>query len=1067
MSAHAYSEDLLVEQPAIGLFAALGWQTLSAMEETFGAGGTSSSTLGRETKGEVVLTDRLRAALTKLNPGLPLEAIQTAIDELARDRSAMSLPAANREIYRLLKDGIPVSVPDRERGGHDRGQRTERLRVVDWAQPEQNDFLAVSQLSVVGSLYTCRPDLVGFVNGLPWVVIELKKPGVPARSAFDKNLTHYQQEIPQLFWFNAFLIASNGTDSRVGSLTADWERFFEWKRIEREDEPRRVSLEVMLRGTCLPQRLLDLVENFTLFSEHKAGLVKVLGQNHQFLGVNNAVRKMLEARQLGHGRGGVFWQTQGSGKSFSMVFFAQKVLRKLAGNWTFVVVTDRVELDEQIAKTFKTVGAVSEAEGDPCHATSGAHLRELLRGNHRYVFTLVHKFGSGQTRPEALTDRSEVIVLTDEAHRSQYDTLALNMRAALPKAMFLAFTGTPLIAGEERTREVFGDYVSIYDFQQSVEDGATVPLFYENRTPELQLVNPDLNDDIYRLIEDADLDAEQEEKLEKVLGRQYHLITRDDRLETVAQDIVRHFLGRGMLANAVGKAMVVAIDKATALRMHDKVKAHWAAETARVREALGRYDLSRAGREPLKQRLEVLTTTDMALIVSPGQNEIAQMKKLGLDIGPHRKRMNESQPGLDEKFKDPADPLRLVFVCAMWLTGFDAPSCSTVYLDKPMRNHTLMQTIARANRVFPGKHSGVIVDYANVFASLEKALAIYGAGKGGTNPVQDKAQLVAALCEAVAAATAFCLAHGVDLAAMEALPVGSMQRLAAVENAINALIGPDTLRREFFGHEKFVGTLYRAVQPDPAAIEFSVRVSGIATLAAAIRAKRSPNPPDIATILGQISGLLDESITGLTFREGEPPAIDLSKINFEALAQRFKASKHKNTDLEALKAAIQAKLEKLVRLNRTRTDFAEKFEALIESYNSGSRNIEQLFGELLKLSNSLDDEQERHVRENLTEEELVIFDILTRPAPELSAAERDEVKKVAKDLLARLQTLLVLNWRQKSAARSSLKLAIEDTLDNLPGGYDRPLYAQKCAALFEHVYESYPERNAGVYAEAA
>ncbi len=338
----------------------------------------------------------------------------------------------------------------------------------------------------------------------------------------------------------------------------------------------------------------------------------------------------MEARQLGHGCGGVFWQTQGSGKSFSMVFFAQKVLRKLAGNWTFVVVTDRVELDEQIAKTFKTVGAVSEAEGDPCHATSGAHLRELLRGNHRYVFTLVHKFGSGQTRPEALTDRSEVIVLTDEAHRSQYDTLALNMRAALPKAMFLAFTGTPLIAGEERTREVFGDYVSIYDFQQSVEDGATVPLFYENRTPELQLVNPDLNDDIYRLIEDADLDAEQEEKLEKVLGRQYHLITRDDRLETVAQDIVRHFLGRGMLANAVGKAMVVAIDKATALRMHDKVKAHWAAETARVREALGRYDLSRAGREPLKQRLEVLTTTDMALIVSPGQNEIAQMKKLGL-----------------------------------------------------------------------------------------------------------------------------------------------------------------------------------------------------------------------------------------------------------------------------------------------------------------------------------------------------------------------------------------------------------------------------------------------------
>jgi type I restriction enzyme R subunit len=1057
VSGHAYTEDQLVEQPAIGLFANLGWETVSAMEETFGPGGT----LGRETKGEVVLVDRLRASLGRFNTTLPPEAITTAIDELTRDRSAMSVEAANREVYRLLKDGIPVSVPDREHGG----QKTERVRVIDWAQPDQNDFLLASQFSIVGNLYTCRPDLVGFVNGLPWVVVELKKPGVAARAAFDENLTHYKHEIPQLFWFNALLIASNGTESRVGSLTADWDRFFEWKRIEKEDEPRRVSLEVMLRGTCDRARLLDLVENFILFSEHKAGLVKVLGQNHQFLGVNNAIASMLEARKLGHGRGGVFWQTQGSGKSFSMVFFAQKVLRKLAGNWTFVVVTDRVELDDQIAKTFKAVGAVSDAM--PSHATSGAHLRELLRGNHRYVFTLIHKF---QT-PEVLTDRTDVIVLTDEAHRSQYDTLALNMRSAMPKATFLAFTGTPLIAGEERTREVFGDYVSIYDFQQSVEDGATVPLFYENRTPELQLVNPDLNDDLYRLIEDAGLDDEQEEKLEKVLGRQYHLITRDDRLETVAKDIVHHFLGRGF----IGKAMVVSIDKATALRMYDKVRAHWLAETDRVRIELGELAYHpRSGetspeqaqrdqrKAELKRRLEVLTTTDMAVIVSPGQNEIEQMRKLGLDIEPHRRRMNESQPGLDEKFKDVDDPLRLVFVCAMWLTGFDAPSCSTVYLDKPMRNHTLMQTIARANRVFPGKHSGMIVDYANVFASLESALAIYGAGKGGATPVKDKEQLVAALREAVASATAFCATHGVDLVAIEALPLGSMKRLAAVEDAINKLIGPESLRRDFFGHEQLVGTLYRAVKPDPAALEFAERVAGIATLGAAIRAMLSPNPPDISTILRRINELLDESITGLRIHETGPPAIDLSKINFEALAQRFKESTHKNTDIEALKAAVRVKLETLIRLNRTRTDFAEKFEALIESYNSGSRNIEQLFEELLKLSNSLDEEQERHVRENLSEEELVIFDILTRPAPDLSTDERAEVKKVARELLTRLKDLLVLNWRQKTTARSQLKLAIEDSLDlGLPRAYTPELYRQKCSAVFEHVYESYPERNAG------
>jgi type I restriction enzyme R subunit len=486
-----------------------------------------------------------------------------------------------------------------------------------------------------------------------------------------------------------------------------------------------------------------------------------------------------------------------------------------------------------------------------------------------------------------------------------------------------------------------------------------------------------------------------------------------------------------------------------------------------VQKAHSRYGLAPAEKAMLQQRLEVLTTTDMAVIVSPGQNEIAQMKALGLDIEPHRKRMNESQPGLDERFKDTEDPLRLVFVCAMWLTGFDAPSCSTVYLDKPMRNHTLMQTIARANRVFPGKHSGMIVDYANVFASLEQALAIYGAGAGGTHPVTDKAQLVATLRDAVDAASAYCAAHRVDLAVMEALPAGGFERLRAFENAIDALIGPDAVRREFFGHEALVATLCRAVKPDPAAVEFFARVSGISALAAAIRAKRSPNPPDISTILAQISGLLDESIAGLRIREGGPPPIDLSKIDFEALAGRFRESAHKNTNLEVLKSAIASRLERLVRLNRTRIDFTQKFEALIESYNSGSRDIEQLFEELLRLSKSLDDEQERHVRERLTEEELVIFDILTRPAPKLTTAEREVVKTVAKALLARLEAVLVLNWRQKSAARSSLKLAIEDTLDTLPAAYDRPLYAQKCSALFEHVYESYPERNVGVYASTA
>ena len=932
---------------------------------------------------------------------------------------------------------------------------------MDWEHPEENDCLLVSQFSVTGALYTCRPDLVGFVNGLPLVVIELKKPGVPARQAFDENLTHYKQQISSLFWYNALLIASNGTDSRVGSLTADWERFFEWKRIEREDEPRRVSLEVMLRGTCDQSRLLDLVENFTLFSEHKAGLTKIIGQNHQFLGVNNAIASMLDARKAGHGRGGVFWQTQGSGKSFSMVFFAQKILRKTAGNWTFVVVTDRVELDKQIATTFKAAGAVSETEGDQCHASSGAHLRELLGGNHRYVFTLVHKFQTS----EELCNRPDVIVLTDEAHRSQYDTLAMNMRAALPNAMFMAFTGTPLIAGEERTKEVFGDYVSIYDFQQSVEDGATVPLYYENRTPELQIINPNLNEDIYDVIEAAELDAEQEVKLEKRLGNQYDILTRDDRLETVARDIVNHFLGRGF----AGKAMVVSIDKATALRMHDKVRSYWAAELDRVqKELLGHYSLPAERKDELSDRLEELQTTDMALIVSPGQNEIEQMKKLGLDIEPHRKRMNDSEPKLDERFKDPDDPLRLVFLCAMWLTGFDAPSCSTVYLDKPMRNHTLMQTIARANRVYPGKHSGVIVDYANVFASLEKALAIYGQGKGGETPVRDKQQLVADLRQAIQDATAYCMAKGVDLAAIETLPLGNLSRLQFVSDAVNALIAPDTMRKEFLAHERLVSTLYKAIKPDPAALEFAPRVACLRTIADDIRAKLNPNPVDITEVLGQVQEVLDNSITGVELPGNAVPLIDLSRIDFEKLRGQLKKSKHRNTDLERLKAAIRAQLEKLIRFNRTRTDYLEKFEELVESYNDGSRNIEEILEELLDFAEGLSEEEYRHVREHLSEEELTVFDILTRPGPELSTAERDEVKKVARQVLERLKALLALDWRRQTQARAKVRLAIEDTLDSgLPETYTRELFSSKCSALFEHVYESYYGEGAGVYARAS
>jgi type I restriction enzyme R subunit len=1055
MSEHGYNEEQLVERPAIELFAQLGWQTVLAFDELFGPGGT----LQRETSGEVVLLSRLHPALQRLNPNLPAEGISTAVNQLTRDRSAMSLATANRDVYELLKQGVQVSVPDPARGG----QRIERVRVIDWEKPVANDFLLVSQMTISGQLYTCRPDLIGFVNGLPLVVMEFKKPGVAARAALEENITSYKHPlngVPALFWFNELIIASNGSESRVGSITADWDRMFEWKRIEREDEPRRISLETLICGTCAPPRLLDLVENFTVFSEHKTGLVKILGQNHQVLGVNNAIASMLLAREEGHGRGGVFWQTQGSGKSLAMVFFSQKVLRKIPGNWTFVVVTDRVELDNQIAKTFKATGAVSQKEGDECHAESGSQLRDLLHGNHRFVFTLIQKF----LAPEELSNRRDIIVLTDEAHRTQYDTLAMNMRSALPNAIFLAFTGTPLIAGEERTREVFGDYVSIYDFQQSVEDGATVPLFYENRTPELKLKNPSLNEDIYALIEEAQLDDEAENKLERELGRQYHTITRDDRLDKIAKDVVTHFLDRGFQ----GKAMVVSIDKATALKMHNKVRKCWEEEQRRVEDQLaklGKFMESDPDKvRALNERLGILKSTDMAVVVSPGQNEVEEVAKLGLDIVPHRKRMN-SEP-LDEKFKDPDDPLRIAFVCAMWMTGFDAPSCSTMYIDKPLRNHTLMQTIARANRVFPGKHSGKIVDYANVFASLEKALAIYGAGKGGTTPVRDKSVLLVEFKKALGAATDFCGGQNVDLNRIES--AAGFDRVKLICDAVDALISPDPLRREFLTHERLVGMFFRAVKPDPVALEFVSRVSCLAVIADEIRMRTGGGRrADISVIMSKVNEVLDESIAadGFHIRSDADglAIIDLAKIDFEVLAKRFKQSNKKNLDLEQLKAAVRAQLEKMIRINKTRADYLAKFEELIESYNAGSRNIEELFQELLALSRALTEEQQRHVREQLTEDELTVFDILTRPGPDLTPEERDEVKKVARQLLQKLKSLLVLEWRHKAQARAQVRLAIEDVLDEgLPRAYSREFYKQKCSALFEHVFENSAQLEARV-----
>ncbi|MGB4182515.1 MAG: type I restriction endonuclease subunit R [Dethiobacteria bacterium] len=1046
--ATGYTEDSLVEQPSIELLAQLGWETYNAYGEfEYGA-----SPLGRETKGEVVLTARLREALEKLNPELPAEAVEQAVAELTRDRSRMSLVAANREIYELIKNGVRARILNPEGG-----ERIEPVRVIDWNDPLNNDFLLCSQFWITGEMHTRRADLVGFVNGLPLLFIELKAAHRRLESAFTGNLIDYKDTIPHLFWYNALIILSNGSQSRVGSITSGWEHFAEWKKVERESEQGRISLETMLRGTCEPARFLDLVENFTLFMDAPRGQIKIVAKNHQYLGVNNALKALAEIKRR-QGRLGVFWHTQGSGKSISMIFFSQKVLRKVPGNWSFVVVTDRKELDDQIYKNFVSSGVVTETMPQ---ADSSRHLRRLLREDHRYIFTLIHKFRTkpGEEHP-VLSERDDIIVITDEAHRSQYDTLALNMRTALPNASFIAFTGTPLIVGEEKTRQVFGDYISIYDFHQSVEDGATVPLYYENRIPELQLVNERLNEDMADLLDAAELDEEQEKKLEREFAREYHLITRDDRLEAVAADIVDHFINRGFQ----GKAMVICIDKATAIRMYDKVQKYWAKKIKELEAQRGWVPEEEWA--AIEEKIKLLEETDMAVVVSQSQNEIYEMEQKALDIRPHRKRMIEED--LEKKFKEPADPFRLVFVCAMWMTGFDVPSCSTLYLDKPMRNHTLMQTIARANRVYRDKVCGLIVDYAGVFRNLEKALAIYGsggAGKEGASPVKDKEALVAALKHAIEEIREFCREQGIRLQAI--VEAEGFERIALLDDAVDALVASEGQKRRFLDQANNVLRLYKAILPDPAGDELRADCTLINVLAKKIRAL-SP-PVDISEIMGQVEDILDRSIAakGYLIRDDQP-LIDLSKIDFELLAARFKQG-HKHTEVERVKASIARHLQKMVRLNRTRIDYLERFQKMIDEYNSGSLNVEEFFRRLMEFAKSLTEEEQRAVAEELSEEELALFDLLTKSEINLTRKERNQVKKTARELLEVLKReKLILDWRKRQQARAQVRVTIETVLDEgLPAAYTKKIYEAKVAAVFEHVYECYYGDGKSVYGSVA
>jgi type I restriction enzyme R subunit len=1057
----------------------LGWESIYAHNnEDFGP----DSLLGRASDREVVLTRTLREKLVELNPGLPNEAYDDAVRQITATVASQTLAATNREKHGLVRDGVQVTFRN------DEGERVrERLRVFDYGEATNNHFLCVRELWVKGDLYRRRADVVGFVNGLPLLFVECKNIHKNLKTAFEQNFSDYKDTIPHLLHHNAIVMFGNGEQAKIGSITSKWEHFHEWKRLA-EEERGVVDMETLLKGVCDKHNFMDLVENFILFDESSGEPKKILARNHQFLGVNRAMEAVRE-RKKRQGKLGVFWHTQGAGKSYSMVMFTRKVHRKLGGNFTFLVLTDRDDLDRQIYKTFAGCGVVDH-DRDPCRAFSGEHLSRLLAEHKSHVFSLIQKFNRDVDPTEGYTERDDLIVITDEAHRTQYGTLALNMRNALPNASYIGFTGTPLFKEDEITRRVFGGYVSTYDFQRAVEDKATVPLYYDARGEKLGVAIGDLNIRIAEKLEELETeDIDVQQRLERELKRDYHIITAEKRLDQVARDFVQHY----STAWETGKAMLVCVDKVTCVRMCDLIVKYW---DERITELKARLVAATDEQEEvfLQRQINWMRDTRTAVVVSEEQGEVDKFRKWDLDIKPHRKLIKEGfdlpesmrkkpqfrnmqRMDLDDAFKEEEHPFRIAIVCAMWLTGFDVPCLSTLYLDKPLKAHTLMQAVARANRVNEGKNNGLVVDYGGILKHLRKALATFagtqaGGGQNGeTDPAKPDEELLADLAETTAFVRAFLEER--DASLDDVIQKTGFARNAAIVVCKEAANENDETRKRFEVMCREVFKKFKA----------SINVEGVNTHRADRDAinivykslQRDQEQADITDIIRQLHQVVDEAIETQPDRVGEESEpYDISRIDFDRLKQEFERSPRKNSTVQNLKQAIEQRLQRLLQQNPLRTDFQRHYEDIVADYNREKDRvtIEKTFEALLKLVQELDEEDSRAVREGLDEESLALFDLLKKP--DLTANDIKRIKEVAVELLSKLKAkkLRVDHWREKEATRDAVRLTIRDYLwDDATGlpvdAYTERDVNEKAEAVFQHVYRAYATVPSPFYSTGA
>lgn len=1039
---YEYSENILVQESAGNVLKdKLGWDVVYAYNtEKLGVNGT----LGRTSYREIVLKRYLREALLRNNECLTEEQCTDAIKTLCAYTNSETLMQINENKYKLLRDGIPVQCRK-----SDGSFETRTVKVFDFDEPENNHFLAVKEMKIHGELYRRRTDIVGFVNGIPLLFVELKKQNVDVQNAYTCNYTDYLSTIPHLFHFNAIVMLSNGLEAKVGTLGSKYEFFHEWKRLK-EDETGAVDLETMLLGICNKRNFMDLFENFILFDHSCGRTAKIFARNHQYLGVNEALESY-RARQLKNGKLGVFWHTQGSGKSYSMVFFAQKIRRKFAGSPTFLVLTDREELNKQISDTFEACGCLGTVKAGKCIPSSGKNLVEMLKRNRSFIFTLIQKFNNPDANP--IIPDHDIIIISDEAHRSQNGIFAENMCRMLPTASRIGFTGTPLFKYDNITERTFGSYVSVYDFQRAVDDGATVPLYYENRSDMLEIQNPEINEELLEAVEKADLDVNEQAKLEVELAKDIHIITAQPRLEAIAKDFVNHYSELW----TTGKAMFVCVNKVTCVRMYNLAQQFWAEKIEELEKQL--KTVSQQESQELQRKIDWMKETEMAVIISQEQNEIQTFQNWGLDILPHREKMEKRE--MDKEFKDTENPFRIVFVCAMWLTGFDVKSLATIYLDKPLKAHTLMQTIARANRVCDGKSNGLIVDYIGVVKALRQALADYTVGKSGklsVDPAPDKSELIAKIEEIISSIKAFLKEQGFLLS--ELIEASDFAKLALVQDGANAVCATMEIKKRFEIQARELFRNFKYIESKEVSLETVQYKNAVSAIYEQLQEKRKC--ADNSALMSQISEIVSNHVlVNKLIASSDSKKFDISKIDFDRLKKEFEKAPRKNLLMMNLQELIEQRLEVMLKENPLRIDYYERYQEIVNEYNKDNTKAEiaVIFENLMKLVSELDEEQKRYITEGFdSDEELTIFDLLSRDTV-LSKEEIKHIKKLAQVMLTKIKTKIheLDHWRDKEETQSIINVLIRDLLwADLPDSYDDVALENYRQQIFNYIYQAYP-----------